>query len=112
MIEHPTAGALVSGGPTSGTLRRANDIADVTALMQRSDLDATILLVDSPSATAVVPLLPRVRGVVCRSGGSTSHLALVSREFGITCVMGAELPADAGQGEAVEVDASGTITLS
>ena len=34
---------------------------------------------------AIAPLrVPeKVRGVVCRSGGMTSHLAIVSREFGL-----------------------------
>jgi len=112
VIKDAITGSLVSGGATSGRLRRADDIADVTALMRRSDLDETILLVDTPSATAVVPLLPRVRGVICRSGGPTSHLALVSREFGLTCVMGAAVPAGAGAGEAVTVHDDGSVVRS
>lgn len=112
MIEDAITGTLVSGGAVSGSLRRADDIEDVTALMRRTDLDATILLVDTPSATAVVPLLPRVRGVICRSGGPTSHLALVSREFGLTCVMGAAVPAGAGDGEQVAIHDDGRVVRS
>ena len=55
------------------------------------DLGETILLTESATATAVVPLLDRVRGLICTSGGITSHLAIVSREFGLSCIMGAEL---------------------
>lgn len=112
MIKDAITGSLVSGGAVSGSLRRADDIADVTALMRRDDLDQTILLVDTPSATAVVPLLPRVRGVICRSGGPTSHLALVSREFGLTCVMGAAVPEGAGDGESVAIHDDGSVVRS
>ena len=69
-----------------------------------------ILLTDSASATAVVPLLAKVRGVVCRSGGMTSHLAIVSREFGIPCLMGTELPADDDlEGARVKISVDGSI---
>jgi phosphohistidine swiveling domain-containing protein len=59
--------------------------------MQSPDLGETILLTESATATAVVPLLDRVCGLICTSGGITSHLAIVSREFGLACIMGAEL---------------------
>jgi phosphohistidine swiveling domain-containing protein len=87
-------GMKVSGTETEGVLRAANNTDQVFALMRHERLDEVILLTDSASATAVVPLLAKVRGVVCRSGGMTSHLAIVSREFGIPCLMGAELPTD------------------
>jgi phosphoenolpyruvate-protein kinase (PTS system EI component) len=52
-----------------------------------------------------------VRGLVCRSGGMTSHLAIVSREFGLPCVMGASIedPAEL-EGQRVVVDAEGQIS--
>jgi pyruvate,water dikinase len=85
-------GTTVSGGTVTGVLRTANTVEEVFALLQAPDLDETIIVTDSPSATAVVPLLARVKGVVCRSGGLTSHLAIVCREFELACVVGAGLP--------------------
>jgi phosphoenolpyruvate-protein kinase (PTS system EI component) len=45
---------------------------------------------------------------VCLSGTPQSHIGIVSREYQVPCVMGAEIvgsePAD---GDAVEVDCSG-----
>jgi phosphohistidine swiveling domain-containing protein len=106
-------GMLVSGHTTSGVIRRADAVAEVIALMSRDDLDRTILLVQSAAATAIVPLLDRVGGIVCCSGGSTSHLSLVSKEFGLPCVMGAELDlARLPDGAAVVVDEDGTIHLA
>ncbi len=103
------AGQLTSGGEVSGRLHRADDSAQVFELMKRGDLDEVILLTGSPSATAVVPLLGRVRGIVCESGGATSHLAIVSREFGIACVMAADLGA-VDEGATVTIGADGSIS--
>jgi phosphohistidine swiveling domain-containing protein len=103
-------GMTVSGSGTEGVLHAANDTAQVFALLRHEQLDEVILLTNSASATAVVPLLAKVRGVVCRSGGMTSHLAIVSREFGIPCLMGAELPEDESiEGVRVSIDAEGAI---
>jgi len=104
-------GTTVSGSGTEGILHAANDTNQVFALLRHERLDEVILLTDSASATAVVPLLAKVRAVVCRSGGMTSHLAIVSREFGLPCLMGAELPADDGlEGVRVTIDAEGNIS--
>jgi phosphohistidine swiveling domain-containing protein len=103
-------GTTVSGAGTEGVLHAANNTDQVFALLRHERLEEVILLTDSASATAVVPLLAKVRGVVCRSGGMTSHLAIVSREFGISCLMGAELPDDPSlEGLRVKIDATGAI---
>jgi phosphohistidine swiveling domain-containing protein len=83
-------GTTVSGGAVTGVLRTANTVDEVLALLTAPDLDETIIVTDSASATSVVPLLARVKGVICRSGGLTSHLAIVCREFELACVVGAD----------------------
>jgi phosphohistidine swiveling domain-containing protein len=103
-------GLTVSGTGTEGVLHAANDTGQVFGLLRHERLEEVILLTNSASATALVPLLAKVRGVVCRSGGMTSHLAIVSREFGIACLMGAELPGDDElEGIKIRIDAHGTI---
>jgi len=84
-------GLVVSGSGCIGVGRTANEVEQVFALLKDPALPETILLVESPAATAVVPLLSKVRGIVSSSGGMTSHLAIVSREFGLPCVMAAEV---------------------
>ena len=104
-------GQVVSGTGAEGIVHRANDVQEVMALLRRGDLEEVILLTDSPSATAVVPLLAKVRGVICRSGGPTSHLAIVSREFGLAALMGAEIEnPDALEGQRVILTEDGAIT--
>lgn len=105
-------GLLVSGGSVEGTLATADDVKQVFALMRRPDLDEVILLTATASATAVVPLLAKVRGVVCRSGGMTSHLAIVSREFGLSCIVGAEIEEpDALEGRRVALGEDGSVSV-
>lgn len=91
---HPTPvghGTLVSGGAFEGVAAAADDPADVVALVGRSDVNELVLIVASPSATALVPLMASVRGVICLGGGPTSHLALIAREFGLPCLMSAQI---------------------
>ena len=103
-------GLTVSGSGTEGVLHAANDTGQVFALLRHERLEEVILLTGSASATALVPLLAKVRGVVCRSGGMTSHLAIVSREFGIPCLMSAELPDDESlEGVRIRIDAEGSV---
>jgi phosphohistidine swiveling domain-containing protein len=103
-------GLVASGRGVEGIVRRAADVADVFALMQAPDLHETILLTESATATAIVPLLARVRGLICTSGGITSHLAMVAREFGLPCLMAAEIDdPPALEGARVVVAEDGTV---
>jgi phosphoenolpyruvate-protein kinase (PTS system EI component) len=104
------SGIVASGGDVEGVVHQAKDVSDVFALLKSPELEQTILLADTPSATAIVPLLPRIRGVICTTGGVTSHLAIVSREFGLPCVMAAEIKdPDLLEGKQVRIGADGTI---
>ncbi|MGH2938807.1 MAG: PEP-utilizing enzyme [Solirubrobacterales bacterium] len=99
----------VSGGMVEGVLCRADDVQQVFSLMNRPDLDEVILLTSQASATAVVPLLAKVRGVVSESGGMTSHLAIVAREFNLPCILSAELDEADLEGRRVVLQEDGII---
>ncbi len=105
-------GNVTSGAGCSGTVRVADEVADVLRLMQL-DLTDAVLLTHSASATAVTPLFPRLRGVMCTTGGATSHLAIVAREFNLPCLMGAQFaePSIDLDGRALSFDAHGGIFL-
>jgi len=105
-------GTVVSGGTVEGVLHRADDVEQVFGLMKRPDLDEVILLTSSASATAVVPLLAKVRGVVSESGGMTSHLAIVAREFNLPCILSAELDVADLEGRRVVLQDDGAIELA
>jgi phosphohistidine swiveling domain-containing protein len=105
-------GLVVSGSGCEGTGRQANELAQVFELLKDPALGDAVLLVESPSATAIVPLLSKVKGIVCADGGMTSHLAIVSREFGLPCVMAADVASLADlDGKPITVSAEGEIAV-
>ena len=104
------------GNPTSGkgcqgVLRAVNDVPDVLRLL-KEDLSEVILFTRSASATVVTPLFPRIKGVVCTTGGDTSHIAIVAREFDLACLMGAQLEFDGEiEGRSCHFDEEGELFL-
>lgn len=105
-------GTLVSGGSVRGVGRRVTSVDDVVRLLGDADLAETILVTASASATTMMPLLPDVAGVVCTEGGPTSHLAIVARDFGITCVVGASLlRLDDADGKSIEILGDGVVMV-
>ncbi|MGQ9759863.1 MAG: PEP-utilizing enzyme [Candidatus Methanomethylicaceae archaeon] len=53
--------------------------------------DGRIVLVEDAGITTLGPILPKLAGIICTSGGVGSHLAIVSREFSIPALMGAKV---------------------
>jgi phosphohistidine swiveling domain-containing protein len=82
-------GNVTSGGDCRGVLRVVESVEDVLGLM-KEDISEVILFTPSASATIMTPLFPRIKGVVCSTGGATSHVAIVAREFDLSCIMGVQ----------------------
>jgi phosphohistidine swiveling domain-containing protein len=100
--------------PVGGTLRNFRSPDDVIDAVDSDDeLESTIALVESGGTTFLSPILGRLAGVVCRTGTLRSHLAIVSREFEVPCVLGAELPELLPDGVALTLSAdAGTGLIS
>ena len=82
-------GIVTSGNGCKGVLRVVESVADVLRLL-KEDISDVILLTPTASATIMTPLFPRIIGVICTTGGATSHVAIVAREFDLACVMGVQ----------------------
>lgn len=91
-----------SFAPVTGTLRHFRSPDDVIASLD-SDLESTIALVASGGTTFLSPILGRLGGIVCLDGTLRSHLAIVSREFEVPCLVGAELPGDIPDGTTISL---------
>jgi pyruvate,water dikinase len=76
-------GMCASPGAAAGAVRIAREIADADAL---GDGDILVAPMTSPDW---VPFMRRAGALVTESGGMTSHAAIVSRELGLPCVVGA-----------------------
>ena len=100
-------GLGASPGVASGMVRVLSSVTDSGALR---DGEVLVTRMTSPDW---VPLMRRAAAIVTDAGGMTSHAAIVSRELGIPCVVGAgEATRVLTTGTPVTVDGmAGTITL-
>ena len=51
----------------------------------------TIAIVDDSGGTLTAPILEKFKGVLCAGGTTRSHLAILTREYGIPCLMNSRL---------------------
>ena len=93
-------------GSAFGTIRAFHTPQDVIDVFG-DDLGSVIALVESGGTTFLSPILGRLGGIICTSGTSRSHLAIVSREYEVPCLLAVDLadwvPAD---GDAVRMVSS------
>ena len=76
---------------TTGDLIYIKTIEDVIKLIDNAK--GKICIVDDAGITTLSPILSDLAGTVCTTGGAGSHLAIVSREFGLPCIMGLKIAA-------------------
>ncbi|MGH8596369.1 MAG: PEP-utilizing enzyme [Gammaproteobacteria bacterium] len=65
----------------------------------------TIAIVDDSGGTLTAPVLEKFKGVLCAGGTTRSHLAILTREYGIPCLMNVRL-SGIKDGERLEVESS------
>ena len=74
-----------SKSDVTGELVYIKVIEDVIKLFDKAA--GKICLVDDAGITTLSPILPELSGIICTTGSGGSHLAIVSREFGLPCIM-------------------------
>jgi signal transduction protein with GAF and PtsI domain len=65
----------------------------------------TIAIVDDSGGTLTAPVLEKFKGVLCAGGTTRSHLAILTREYGIPCLMNSRL-SGIKDGQRIEVEVS------
>jgi phosphohistidine swiveling domain-containing protein len=66
----------------------------------------TIAIIDDSGGTLTAPILEKFKGVICAGGTVRSHLGILTREYGIPCVMNAKI-SGIREGDRVEVEVTG-----
>lgn len=79
-----TRGLAASPGIGAGKVKHINDISEI-ARVEEGDILVTVMT--NPD---MVPAMRRAKAVVTEEGGRTCHAAIVSRELGIPCIVGAK----------------------
>jgi pyruvate, water dikinase len=99
-------GLGASPGRGIGAVRLIASTSDADRLQQGE------ILVTKMTSPDWVPLMRRAAAIVTESGGMTSHAAIVSRELGLPCIVGARGAMETlADGETVTVDGSAGIVF-
>jgi PEP-utilising enzyme, mobile domain len=63
----------------------------------------TVAVIDDSGGTLTAPILEQFKGVICAGGTVRSHLGILTREYGIPCLMNAKI-SGIKEGNRVEVE--------
>lgn len=102
--------ATWSGSTLEGVVREVRAPGDVLELLGDTPPDL-IVLMHTAGATTLSPLFGDIAGIVCTTGTEGSHVAILSRDFGIPCIVGTELSEPDLDGKRVRMEPSGEVFL-
>lgn len=103
LSEVGTGSNLFVNAEVRGTARWFNDTADVLSI-DDDDLEETVAFVHKGGMTFLSPILPDLKAIVCTAGSRESHLAILSREADVPCVLAATLTGAVSDGDTVVLD--------
>lgn len=121
-FEHPDA--VVVPADTAGreqrgvgdnVVRRPDNVVGTARYVRTSDAvlgymtggvpDDMIAIIDDSGGTLTAPILEQFKGVICAGGTVRSHLGILTREYGIPCLMNAKI-SGIREGDRVEIETS------
>lgn len=88
-----------------GTARYYRSIQDVMKGLTDGVPDNTIGIIDDSGGTLTAPILEHFKGVICAGGTTRSHLGILTREYGIPCLMNAQI-SGIREGDSIEIEVS------
>lgn len=89
----------------SGIARHVRTLDKVLEYLSEGVPAETIAIVDDSGGTLTAPVLEKFKAVLCAGGTTRSHLAILTREYGIPCLMNARL-SGISDGDKLEVEAA------
>ncbi len=89
-----------------GTVLVIREVKEVDRLMREGVPEGTIGVIDDAGGTMTAPILEEFEGVLCLAGTVRSHLAIISREFGVPVLMDVRMARTLKTGERVRVQYS------
>ena len=78
-----------STSEVTGEIVFIQSVEDVINLFDKAD--GKLCLVNDSGTTTLGPIVSELTGIICTTGSAGSHLAIVSREFEIPCIMNINL---------------------
>ena len=89
----------------SGTARYIRSPDQVLALLTDGVPPGTIAIIDDSGGTLTAPIIEHFKGVICAGGSTRSHLGILTREYGVPCLMNAKV-SGIFNGDTVEIESS------
>ncbi|MGQ0620047.1 MAG: PEP-utilizing enzyme [Panacagrimonas sp.] len=86
-----------------GTARYVRTLERVIEWMKNGVPANTIAVIDDSGGTLTAPILEHFTGVICAGGTVRSHLGILTREYGIPCLMNARI-SGIREGDGVEIE--------
>lgn len=86
-----TGDNVFSAPDLTGTARFVGTVDVVMEMLLDGVPENTIAVIDDSGGTLTAPILEGFSGVICMGGTVRSHLGILTREYGIPCLMAAEL---------------------
>jgi phosphoenolpyruvate-protein kinase (PTS system EI component) len=77
---------VLPGSVIGARVRRFDNVADVLAFLDHEE-DGIVALTPFAGSTFLSPIMDRLAGILTLTGTRTGHLAIVSREYRIPCVL-------------------------
>lgn len=75
----------------------------VLDLLSKGVPPETVAIIDDSGGTLTAPILEQFAGVICAGGTVRSHLGILTREYGIPCLMNAKI-SGIREGDRVEIE--------
>ncbi len=113
MQEHTLIGsgikAFTSEKGATGTIRFLDSPEEVLEFIDGPDVESTVVISRGGTTTFMSPaLMAGVAGLITLQGAPESHLGILSREFGIPCVMSAYFSEGISTSRGETIPADGT----
>ncbi len=99
----PEAAPILDGSPASPGIASGR-IRVILDARETSTVGEGDVLVAEMTTPDFVPAMKRAAAIITERGGRTCHAAIISRELGVPCVVGAAGAAQLGEGREVTVD--------
>lgn len=90
---------------TTGTARYVRSPDQVLKLLTDGVPPDTIAIIDDSGGTLTAPIIEHFKGVICAGGSTRSHLGILTREYGVPCVMNAKISGIVN-GDLVEIEST------
>lgn len=95
------------GQDVIGTARYYRSIDDVMTGLREGVPAGTIAIIDDSGGTLTAPIIEQFVGIVCAGGTVRSHLGILTREYGIPCLMNSKI-SGIRNGDTIAIGVSGT----